>query len=60
MEKYFDSTLSAEERAIALTDAMTVEEQASQLRYDAPAVKGWAFLHTTGGTRDFTVWRVRA
>lgn len=39
MEKYFDSTLSAEERAIALTDAMTVEEQASQLRYDAPAVK---------------------
>ncbi|MGN0598459.1 MAG: glycoside hydrolase family 3 protein, partial [Oscillospiraceae bacterium] len=39
MEKYLDSTLSAEERAIALTDAMTVEEQASQLRYDAPAVK---------------------
>ena len=39
MEKYLDSTLSAEERAIALTDAMTVEEQASQLRYDAPAIK---------------------
>lgn len=39
MEKYLDETLSAEERAIALTDAMTVEEQASQLRYDAPAVK---------------------
>ena len=39
MEKYLDSALSAEERAIALTDAMTVEEQASQLRYDAPAVK---------------------
>ncbi|MGN0622830.1 MAG: glycoside hydrolase family 3 protein, partial [Oscillospiraceae bacterium] len=39
MEKYLDSSLSAEERAIALTDAMTVEEQASQLRYDAPAVK---------------------
>ena len=39
MEKYLDSSLSTEERAIALTDAMTVEEQASQLRYDAPAVK---------------------
>ena len=39
MEKYLDESLSAEERAIALTDAMTVEEQASQLRYDAPAVK---------------------
>ena len=39
MEKYLDETLSPEERAIALTDAMTVEEQASQLRYDAPAVE---------------------
>lgn len=39
MEKYLDSFLSIEERAAALTDAMTVEEQASQLRYDAPAVK---------------------
>lgn len=39
MEKYLDETLSIEERAIALTDAMTVEEQASQLRYDAPAVE---------------------
>ena len=39
MEKYLDNSLSAEERAIALTDAMTVEEQASQLRYDAPAVE---------------------
>ena len=28
MEKYPDSSLSAEERGIALTDAMTVEEQA--------------------------------
>lgn len=39
MEKYHDESLSPEERAIALTDAMTVEEQASQLRYDAPAVE---------------------
>lgn len=39
MEKYLDETLTPEERAIALTDAMTVEEQASLLRYDAPAVE---------------------
>ncbi|MGN1088942.1 MAG: glycoside hydrolase family 3 C-terminal domain-containing protein [Huintestinicola sp.] len=39
MEKYLDTSLSTYERAEALTDAMTVEEQASQLRYDAPAVK---------------------
>ena len=38
MKKYLDETLSAEERAEALTDEMTTEEQASQLRYDAPAV----------------------
>lgn len=39
MEKYLDLTLSVRERAEALTDAMTVEEQASQLRFDAPAVE---------------------
>ncbi len=39
MEKYLDESLSIEERAIALTDSMTVEEQASQLRYDAPAIE---------------------
>lgn len=39
MEKYLDETLSIQERAEALTDAMTTDEQASQLRYDAPAVK---------------------
>lgn len=39
MEKYLDLTLSVQERAEALADAMTVEEQASQLRYDAPAVE---------------------
>lgn len=35
---YLDESLSAEERAVALTDEMTVEEQASQLRFDAFAV----------------------
>ena len=39
MEKYLDETLSVQERAEALTDAMTVEDQASQLRYDAPEIK---------------------
>lgn len=39
MEKYLDKSLSPRERAEALTDAMTVEEQAGQLRYDAPAVE---------------------
>ena len=38
MKKYLDKTLSALERAEALTDEMTVEEQASQLRYDAPVI----------------------
>lgn len=39
MKKYLDETLSVLERAEALTDEMTVEEQASQLRYDAPAIE---------------------
>lgn len=39
MEKYLDEAFSALERAEALTDAMTTDEQASQLRYNAPAVK---------------------
>lgn len=39
MEKYLDETLSVQERAEALTDAMTTEERASQLRYDSPAVE---------------------
>ena len=39
MKKYLDETLSAEERAEALVAEMTVEEMASQLRYDAPAVE---------------------
>lgn len=39
MKKYTDSTLTPEERAELLTDEMTTEEQASQLRYDAPSVQ---------------------
>ena len=55
MEKYLDTTLSAQERAEALTDAMTVEEQMSQLRFDAPAVER---LGITGGTRAYTALHV--
>lgn len=39
MKKYEDKKLSARERAEALVNEMTVEEQASQLRYDAPEIK---------------------
>lgn len=39
MEKYKDKTLSAYERAVALTDMLTTEEQAQQLKYDAPAIE---------------------
>ena len=38
MKKYMDKTLSAQERAEALTDEMTLEEQASQLKYQADPV----------------------
>lgn len=38
-KKYFDETLSVRERAEALVDEMTIEEQASQLRYDAPSIE---------------------
>ena len=39
MKKYLDESLSAQERAEALVAEMTIEEAASQLRYDAPAVE---------------------
>lgn len=39
MKKYLDVSLSAQERAEALVSEMTIEEAASQLRYDAPAVE---------------------
>ncbi len=39
MKKYLDSSLSALERAEALVAEMTIDEAASQLRYDAPAIE---------------------
>ncbi len=39
MEKYKNPALSAQERAEDLVSRMTLEEKASQLRYDAPAVE---------------------
>lgn len=39
IKRYLDETLSAQERAEALVDEMTIEEQASQLKYDAPAIE---------------------
>ncbi len=38
MERYMDTTLPFRERAEALTDKLTTEEQAQQLRYDAPPI----------------------
>ena len=37
--KYLDKNLPAEERAKDLVSHMTLEEKASQLKYDAPAIK---------------------
>lgn len=45
----------AKKKAEALVARMTLEEKASQLRYDAPAIKDWEFRRITGGMRDFTV-----
>lgn len=39
MEKYRDKSLSPQERAEDLTDRLDTEEQAAQLKYDAPGVK---------------------
>ena len=39
MKNYLNESLSAQERAEALVNDMTVDEAASQLRYDAPAVE---------------------
>lgn len=39
MKKHLDKNLSAQERAEALTDEMTLEEQASQLKYQADPVE---------------------
>ncbi len=39
IKRYLDESLSAQERAEALVDEMTIEEQAGQLKYDAPAIE---------------------
>ena len=39
MKKYLDESLSAQERAEALVDEMTVEEMAGQLRYDSQPIE---------------------
>lgn len=39
MERYKDKQLSAYERAEALADTLSTEEQAQQLKYDAPAIE---------------------
>ncbi len=38
MERYLDTSLTPQERAEALTDTLTAEQQAEQLRYNAPAI----------------------
>lgn len=40
MERYLDRSLTPQERAEALADALTVQQQAEQLKYDAPAIPG--------------------
>ena len=44
----------ARERAEALVSQMTVDEMASQLKFDARQLKDLEFLHITGGMKDFT------
>ena len=44
----------ARKRAKELVAKMTVEEKASQLRYDAPAIERLVFRLTIGGMRRFT------
>lgn len=39
MLKYLDESLPAKERAKDLVERMTIEERASQLKYDAPAIE---------------------
>lgn len=55
MEKYMDTGLSAQERAEALADTLSVDEQAAQLKFDAPEIASAGLPPITGGTRLFTV-----
>lgn len=49
----------ARKKAQELVSRMTLEEKASQLRYDAPAIKDLESRHITGGMRDFMAWPER-
>lgn len=40
MEKYLDAALTPQERAEALADSLTVQQQAEQLKFDAPEIPG--------------------
>ena len=40
MERYLDRSMTPQERAEALADTLTVQQQAEQLKYDAPAIPG--------------------
>ena len=44
----------ARKKATELVSQMTLEEKASQLRYDAPAISGLASPPTTGGMKRST------
>ena len=46
---------TAQQRARELVGKMTLEEKASQLKYDAPAIPRLGV--PAGGMRDCTVWR---
>ena len=51
MPDYHDPNLTAQERAEALTDTLTVQQQAEQLKYDAPAIPS-CLLYTSPSPRD--------
>lgn len=40
MEKYLNAALTPQERAEALADSLTVQQQAEQLKFDAPEIPG--------------------
>ena len=50
----------ARKQAQALVSQMTVEEKASQLRYDAPAIERLGIPAITGGEKRCMVWRGKA
>lgn len=54
MERYLNPSLTPDERAEDLADRLTVEEQASQLRYDALPIPRLGSRHIIGGTKDCT------